>query len=332
MSVCVVGAGIIGLSTACILQEAEPRAQITLIAEKFSPDVTSDIAAGIIRPYADADPRKELMIKWVANTYERVEKMALSTPEFGATVISGYDLDVAPVDPKVVWRDCLKGYRHVPKRELQDLGFYDFFQHGVFYTTFSLESSRYLPPLLKQFQQYGGKVRRQKLSSLQDLNEKYDVIVNCSGLGAGQLVNDELMRPVRGQIVRLDAPHIKHFYMFGDDHYVIPNSNTVVAGGTHQYDDWSTTIRAEDTNQVLSANFKYLPALKKSKIVKEVCGLRPGRSSVRLEREHLMIGEKATPVVHNYGHSGAGVSLHWGCAMDAAALAADSIHKPTSKI
>lgn len=40
------------------------------------------------------------------------------------------------------------------------------------------------------------------------------------------------------------------------------SSSTVVAGGTHQYDDWSTAIRPEDTKQVLEANFKYLPALK----------------------------------------------------------------------
>jgi glycine/D-amino acid oxidase-like deaminating enzyme len=41
------------------------------------------------------------------------------------------------------------------------------------------------------------------------------------------------------------------------------------------------------------------------------CGLRPARPSVRCERD------AAQPrLVHNYGHGGAGMTLHWGCARD----------------
>lgn len=61
MSVCVVGAGIIGLSTAIRLQEIEPRASITIVAEKFSPETTSDVAAGIWRPSYLPDPRDSLI-------------------------------------------------------------------------------------------------------------------------------------------------------------------------------------------------------------------------------------------------------------------------------
>ena len=41
-------------------------------------------------------------------------------------------------------------------------------------------------------------------------------------------------------------------------------------------------------------------------------GLRPARSSVRLERDGR--------VVHCYGHGGAGVTLAWGCAAEVAGL------------
>ncbi len=56
-------------------------------------------------------------------------------------------------------------------------------------------------------------------------------------------------------------------------------------------------------------------------------GLRPGRSTLRLEVEQLEIpaisgqgAGRVVPVVHNYGHGGAGLTLGWGCAGDAAAL------------
>ena len=48
-----------------------------------------------------------------------------------------------------------------------------------------------------------------------------------------------------------------------------------------------------------------------------VCGLRPARPSVRLEREEVTPGNW---VVHNYGHGGAGVTLSWGCAGEVADL------------
>ncbi len=47
-------------------------------------------------------------------------------------------------------------------------------------------------------------------------------------------------------------------------------------------------------------------------------GLRPGRPSVRVEREQLADGR---PVVHNYGHDGAGFILSWGCAQEVVDLA-----------
>jgi D-amino-acid oxidase len=53
-------------------------------------------------------------------------------------------------------------------------------------------------------------------------------------------------------------------------------------------------------------------------------GLRPGRSAVRVEAEPRGDGL----VVHDYGHGGAGVTLSWGCAEEAVALAAARLTRP----
>ena len=50
LKVAVVGAGVVGLTSATMLQEALPEASITIIADKFGQETTSDGAAGIYRP------------------------------------------------------------------------------------------------------------------------------------------------------------------------------------------------------------------------------------------------------------------------------------------
>ena len=53
--VCVIGAGIIGLSSAVLIQsklaDAGVAAEVTLMAETFSPETTSDKSGGIWEPF-----------------------------------------------------------------------------------------------------------------------------------------------------------------------------------------------------------------------------------------------------------------------------------------
>jgi len=49
--VCVIGAGIVGLSTAYRLQETLQDVNVTIISEEFSPNTTGDGSAGFWRPY-----------------------------------------------------------------------------------------------------------------------------------------------------------------------------------------------------------------------------------------------------------------------------------------
>ena len=52
--VCVVGAGIIGLSTAVVLSESrvnDRRVDVTLVSDKFSPDTTADGSGGFWEPH-----------------------------------------------------------------------------------------------------------------------------------------------------------------------------------------------------------------------------------------------------------------------------------------
>ena len=49
--VAVVGAGVIGLTTAVAIKETFPNADVTIFADEFSPNTTGDGSAGLWSPY-----------------------------------------------------------------------------------------------------------------------------------------------------------------------------------------------------------------------------------------------------------------------------------------
>ena len=54
-NVVVIGAGIIGVTTALSILEKDPTIKITVVADEFSPNTTSDGAAGFIKPHIMKD-------------------------------------------------------------------------------------------------------------------------------------------------------------------------------------------------------------------------------------------------------------------------------------
>ena len=49
----------------------------------------------------------------------------------------------------------------------------------------------------------------------------------------------------RGQVIRVRAPWIKHYYNADGKFYIIPNLDTVVLGGTLNHNSWDTSISQE---------------------------------------------------------------------------------------
>ena len=67
--------------------------------------------------------------------------------------------------------------------------------------------------------------------------------------------------------------------------------------------------------------------------VREWVGLRPGRPCVRLETEMMNVTGRGSPlpVVHNYGHGGAGLTLAHGCAAHATRLARELLEQQSAR-
>jgi glycine/D-amino acid oxidase-like deaminating enzyme len=213
----------------------------------------------------------------------------------------------------------------------------EIYKYGFAYDTIIAEGRLYMEWLLAKIKSYIGRatiLTGCHVESLADLSS-YDVdfaaVINCAGLGARELVKDESIYPIRGHVLRVKAPWVR-FHVEAEQRgspdmpaYIIPNSDTVVLGGTkgHKGDE-DLIPRKEDRDAILARCTAAIPSLAGAEVVDEWVGLRPGRPSVRLELEIFdkysskrSSGDMPPFVVHNYGHGGSGLTLAWGCAGDA---------------
>ncbi|XP_077991339.1 D-aspartate oxidase-like [Glandiceps talaboti] len=335
-TVCIVGAGVVGVSTGVCIQETIPDVEVTIVADKFTPDTTSDGAGGLWEPHALGSTPVHLMKQWCDATFKHLSKLLQleDANDAGVHLASGYHVFREKVrDPD--WAGSVYGFRTLTESD-EELKMFPGYKYAWFFTSIMCEGPRYLPWLTKRYKGKGGKLVKRHLNSLSELSSKYDVVVNCSGLGAYSLIDDKTMYPIRGQLVRVDAPWVKHFVAFDDFvYYIFPGDKTVALGGTHQYKDWRQTNDEKDCDKVFDGCCKLVPSLKKSKVLGKWAGLRPGRPTVRLEKEKMNFRGEHMKVVHNYGHGGGGISLHWGCAQDATRLVKESLSSsmiPTSRL
>ena len=173
-----------------------------------------------------------------------------------------------------------------------------------------------------EFDETGGTITVERVTSLADLARPDRLVVNCTGIGATELTGDPELVPIRGQVVRLGGVSIPRVTIVDEGPlaygYVMPHGSECVVGGTRTVGEWDRTPDDSVTEQLIEKAIILEPALADAEIVAVKVGLRPGRDSVRLELEAVA----GTPgIIHNYGHGGNGWSLSWGCAAEVVGIA-----------
>ena len=182
-----------------------------------------------------------------------------------------------------------------------------------------IDTSIYMPYLMKQFKQLGGKIIKQEIISLKSFaTKKMGIIVNCTGMGASKLSNDPCLFPISGQIIRVEKPVgliDASFLHIGEKEVILiaPRTNDCIIGATANENDPCIKPNLETAKKMLANAIKIYPHLATAKVIEHKVGLRPGRNKVRLEYEDM--GD-ACLLIHNYGHGGAGITLAPGCAQE----------------
>lgn len=308
----VIGAGVQGLTTGVVL--AEQGCQVRIRTAEWPQDTTSAVAGAMWGP-AMLRPQGRVLY-WV--TLSHAEFLALAREEGTGVhlapgrMVARFDLgDSVPPEARL-----LSDLRRCEPGELPD-GFVS----GYHATAPLIDMPRYLDYLVDRFQAAGGQLVLSQVPSLAHAVDDSRIVVDCTGVGARELVGDPGVHPVRGQIVVVRNPGLDEYFVelssAIETAAVMPHGDRVVLGGIAVEHDWNPVPSRRVTEGILRRCAEIEPKLAGAEVLEERVGLRPGRESVRLDVEEF----KGARVIHNYGHAGCGVALSWGCAIEAAELA-----------
>lgn len=98
------------------------------------------------------------------------------------------------------------------------------FRSGIHFTTFTCEPTFFLPYLYKCIKNAGGHIERKRIESFDEL-KAFDIVVNCTGLGAQVFDRQDVaLKPIRGQVMRINASWINEVLLDDSDdgNYIIP--------------------------------------------------------------------------------------------------------------
>ncbi len=301
MRVIVVGAGVVGLTSAVRLLEAGHR--VDVLARDLPLETTSSVAAAIWYPYLALPQGK--VTAWSGRTYEVLAGLAADEDPrvTGIRMCQGTEVLSEPT-PDPWWISAVPRLDRVPPPP----GYADAWSM----TVPIVEMPLYLGWLHQRVERLGGTVTRMNLSALPEPADGR-LVVNATGMGARLTAADPGVGPVRGQVVYVEQLGLERWWLDETGPtYVVPRGSDIVVGGTEVHDEWSRTPDPVVATEILARASRLVPELATARVLGHKVGLRPARAEVRVER----VGD----VVHCYGHGGAGVTLSWGCAEEVVRL------------
>ena len=255
----VLGCGVMGLSTARLLQQRFQAGEgtVTIYAKGLPPETTSNISGALWYPTSSFDPQE------VSATFPDQFRLAcqisnrffqdLVGPEYGVRWTETLELlrNEASLE-----RELIGGAQLYPQTEIHhDPKRYFGFPHTRQFSTMMIEPQVYLRALLRDFYVAGGRVVVKEFKSRQEIARLPEpVIFNCTGLGSRMLFDDQKLIPVRGQLeVLLPQSEVDYCYLSGSG-YMFPRRDGIILGGTFDRDDWSLQPDPEQTTAILEGH------------------------------------------------------------------------------
>ncbi len=253
--VAVLGSGVVGLTSAQVLQEQGFRVRI--YAREFPPHTTSDVAGAEWSPdLVDRGTSPALRAR-----FGRL--LALSWRRFRALVGAGWGVTPRPIyeaDDVPSGLDDLPAGLLPAARQVRSLPFAPA-RAGRVYQTLLIEAPIFLARLAAEVKRGGAALEARAFASPAEVTALPEaVIVNCLGLGAGALFADAAVVPVRGQLVHLRPQRLSYLV----DHpagYVLPRTDALVLGGSFEEGVADPRTDPATCARILDANRRFFQSV-----------------------------------------------------------------------
>jgi len=259
-SCAVLGCGAVGLSAARLLQ-IEGYA-VTIYAKDLPPNTTSNVAAGQWSPFTVFD--EEMITPGFYQQFLRAARLSFGYyrnmigGKYGVRVADNFYFGNDPVTLPSVIHDLPEIYGK-PKTLVP--GEYPFDEPSCkTVKTMLIDTPVYLNAVMADFRAAGGRIIVRDFKDIAELMSLPEpLIMNCTGLGSYFLFKDRELEPIKGQLtVLLPQPEIDYItLMRRDGLYMMPRSDGIMLGGSHQYGDWTLSPDPVVTGHIFTGQSRF---------------------------------------------------------------------------
>jgi len=123
-----------------------------------------------------------------------------------------------------------------------------------------IDTPVYLNAVMADFRAAGGRIIVRDFKDIAELMSLPEpLIMNCTGLGSYFLFKDRELEPIKGQLtVLLPQPEIDYItLMRRDGLYMMPRSDGIMLGGSHQYGDWTLSPDPVVTGHIFTGQSRF---------------------------------------------------------------------------
>jgi glycine/D-amino acid oxidase-like deaminating enzyme len=252
-NVAVIGSGVMGLTSARLLQDAGWN--VTIYTRDMPRHTTSNVAGGEWGPASAHDPEVS------SDAFKAQLRFAGRIAHHAHTNLGGPDYGIRWMElyrPSEELRDEFGGMFAdlYPYEDVLEPGEHPFpSTYCRVSLTMMVEPATFLRRLTDDVRLAGGRFVIRNFGDKEELLTLPEpVIFNCTGMGARQLFGDEEMIPAKGQLVFMPPdPDVDYLTIGGGEGnlYMFSRTDVLLLGGTFKPGDWSTNPEPAETDRIL---------------------------------------------------------------------------------